>query len=172
MANDPCNASANYNDGVNCELDHGHVGCHRHGGVHGKAVYWFDDAPHEVFALHDLLRVGFMANDFAAGCRNSRENLAYNIVDSRRAGLANVDVTDFARVSDAALAFAVARHRTVITTFTGVDLESAEETIARTEREGLPDPDRPLSPWQAGRRGAKKGVKKGKKKLAKKASRR
>lgn len=32
MANEPCNASANYMDGVNCELDRGHIGCHRHGG--------------------------------------------------------------------------------------------------------------------------------------------
>ncbi len=41
----PCNASHQYKGGVNCDLDAGHAGLHRHGAVGGDwpVVYWSGD---------------------------------------------------------------------------------------------------------------------------------
>lgn len=104
-------------------------------------MYWFEGAPHEVFTLPELLRIGFMSRDFADAAENTRDRFAYELAAARRDGTPlGLDVPDGARVSDAMLAFTSARFRTVVETLTGTAFETPDEVIARVEREGLPDP--------------------------------
>ncbi len=63
---EPCNASSNYRGGVGCELDHGHSGCHRHGGQNGEAVYWFEGVAYEVMTMLEVMQQAVILASFVS----------------------------------------------------------------------------------------------------------